>query len=233
MKLGTSARAIAILAFAGVAAFAVSTAAVSSASTNAGVPALAVKYHFKPFTFTGGVAGAGRSAFTLSFTTSFGLPAVGPGIVTANKTLDNISIAEHVSYPVPAGRSAAAVVGLAQLPFSAQHLTLTVAIKGSCFVQPAGAIGYEFRGSVKCATATLTLGTKSYKASALLKSLGGSFTPPTPATGANEWVATLRATFASPGYTFPVAALGGGGSTDLIIGVYGASALTRSITFSG
>ncbi len=235
-KLGSTSRAIAILAGAGIVAFAVSTAAVSSATTSGGVPAISVKYHFTSFTVTGGVStgsASNPSTFSLSFTTSFSLPANSPGIVdNATGTLDAVSVQERVSYPIPAGRAAAQLVGSVQLPFSSQHLALVVAIKGSCFVSSPASGGYVFRGTVKCATATLTLGGKSYKASSLLRSVTGSFTP-VASGAAGEWNGSLGATFANPGYTFPVATLGSGGGTSLIIGSNGGSVGTRSITFTG
>jgi len=235
-NLGSSTRAIAILAAAGVVAFAVSTAAVSSATTSSGLSSIKVKYHFTSFSFTGGVstsAPARPSTFSLSFTTSFALPANSPGIVnTSARTLDNITIEEHVSYPVPAAKARAQFVGPAQLPFSSEKLALVVAIKGKCFISQPASGGYVFRGSLnKCATATLTLGNTSYKVSSLLKSITGTFTPSQ--TGAPQWTGSLSARFASPGYTFPVATLGSGGGTSLIIGANGGTLATRSITFGG
>ena len=87
-----------------------------------------------------------------------------------------------------------------------------------------------FRGSLSCATSTLTLGTTSYKVSSLLTSINGSFTPPSPASGLGT--GSLTASFANPGYTFPVATLGSGGGTTLTIGANGATAATHSVTFN-
>lgn len=231
-KLGPTGRAIAILAGAGIAAFAVSTTAVSLATTNNNnVPAISVKYHFSAFSFTGGVSPGNRreSTFSLTFSSSFTLAANSPGIVNKTTgTLDAVTVQERVSYPVPGGR----LVGPVQLPFKAERLTLVVAIKGSCFVFAASSGQYVFHGTVKCATATLTLGGKTYKVSSLLRSITGSFAPVVGAVG-GMWNGSLGATFANPGYTFPVATLGSGGGTSLVIGSNGASAGTQSITFKG
>jgi hypothetical protein len=231
-KFGTPARAIAILAGAGVAAFAISTAAVSSATTGASVPSATFKYPFAKFSFTGGVTTsrpARPSTFSLTFNTAFTLAKGSPGVVS-NGTLENITIAERVAYPVPAAKAAATFVGPAQLPFSSESLALIIVVKGSCFIAtPNGS--YVFRGSLTCVTATLKLGIKSYKASSLLKSINATFTPDP--TGAPNWKGSLTATFASPGYTFPVATLGSGGGTTLAIGPNGATKATRSIAFGG
>lgn len=192
---------------------------------------MTVKYHFASFAFSGGVSTANPSkpaTFSLSFSTSFALAANSPGIVNkATGTLDAVTVIERVSYPLPGSRT---LVGPVQLPFSSERLALVVAIKGQCFVpQPAG--GYAFKGSLKCATASLTLGQKTYNVSALLRSVTGSFALVDPA--ARDWKGSLGATFANPGYTFPVATLGSGGGTSLTIGLNGASAGTQSVTFAG
>src|SRR5689334_7791617 len=105
-KLGSPTRAIVILALAGVSAFAVSTAAVSSATTHVSTHTAAVKFPFSSFSFSGGVsapAPANPSTFTLNFTTSFALAANSPGIVNpATGTLDKVTVKEKVSYPIPA-----------------------------------------------------------------------------------------------------------------------------------
>jgi hypothetical protein len=230
MKLGSSARAIAILAGAAAVAFGVSTAAVSSASTTVSPASPTVLYHFASFSFSGSVATpqpARPSTFSLSFLTTFKLASNSPGIVNKSTgTLDNVVIAEQVSYPVPGGR----FVGPVRLPFSSEKLRLVVAIKGTCFVpNPVG--GYMFKGGVKCAAATLTLGPKSYNVSALLRSIIGTFKPPLPG-GLPAWSGSLTAGFVNPGYTFPVATLGSGGFTSLLIGLNGASVPTRSISFA-
>jgi hypothetical protein len=232
--LGTPARAIAILAGAGLAAFAISTVAVSAATTNVSVPSATFRYPFAKFSVLGSVTTSRPSrpsTFSLNFTTTFTLAAGSPGLIDkATATLFNIAIVETVSYPIPAGKAATTFVGPAALPFSSEKLALSVAIKGSCFIAtPTGS--YVFRGNTKCATATLKLGIKSYKASSLLKSINGSFTPDP--TGAPDWTGKLTATFSSPGYTFPVATLGSGGGTTLAIGPNGGKKATRSIAFGG
>jgi hypothetical protein len=235
MKIrGSSARAIAILAGAGIAAFAISTAAVSSATTHLSSPSLAAKYPFSPFSFTGGVSTsvpANPATFSLSFTTSFGLAADSPGIVNATTgTLDKVTVTEKVAYPIP--DTGAQLVGPAQLPFSSETLKLAVPIKGSCFTLQATTGNYVFSGDLSCVTPTLTLGSTAYSVSSLLTSLSGSFTPPNPASGA-EGSGSLTATFSNPGYTFPVATLGSGGGTTLTIGANGATVATQSVTFTG
>jgi hypothetical protein len=140
--------------------------------------------------------------------------------------LDDITIAEQVSYPVPGGR----FIGPVRLPFKSETLVLTVAIKGSCFVpQPNGI--FAFRGTLGCVASTLKLGSKTYKVSALLKAFGGLFTPSP--TGAPQWTAAMHGTFVNPGYTFPVATLGSGGFSSLTIGSNGGKLATRSVSFAG
>ena len=226
-KPGSSARAIAILVGASVAAFAISTAAVSSATTSQAPPGPVARFPFAKFSFTGGVSTSSRSTFALTFRTSFTLSGHSPGITDpATEAFGNVTISEQVSYPVPGGR----FVGPVRLPFRSEKLKLVVAIKGSCFVlQPDGS--FAFRGSLKCVTSTLKLGSKTYKVSALLKSIAGSFTPDP--TGAPQWTGALTATFRSPGYTFPVATLGSGGFTSLTVGSNGSRLHTRSVSFSG
>jgi hypothetical protein len=146
-------------------------------------------------------------------------------------TLDAVTVQERVSYPMPAARAAAPLVGPVQLPFSSEHLTLVVAIKGRCFVPDPATGSYDFQGTVKCATATLKLGSKTYRVSSLLRSITGSFTRVAGAVG--DWNGSLSATFANPGYTFPIATLGSGGGTSLVIGPNGGSVGTQSIVFSG
>jgi len=230
-KLGSPTRAIVILALAGVSAFAVSTAAVSSATTHVSTHTAAVKFPFSSFSFSGGVSAPtpANSSFTLSFTTSFALAANSPGIVNpATGTLDKVTVKEKVSYPIPA--AGAQLVGPAQLPFGSETLTLSVAIAGKCFVPtPTGT--YMFSGGLTCATSTLTLGTSSFNVSSLLTSLTGTFTPPSPASGTG-WTGSLAAGFSNPGYTFPVATLGSGGGTTLTIGSNGANVPTQSVTFT-
>lgn len=234
-KLGPTGRAITILAGVALTAFVVSTAAVSSATTSNNVPAISVKYHFTSFGITGGVSTASPSrptTFSLTFATSFTLPANSPGIVNKSTgTLDAVMVRERVSYPLPAGRAAAPLVGPVQLPFSSEHLTLVVAVKGSCFTQDPASGMYVFHGTTRCATAKLTLGPKTYAVSSLLRRITGSFTPVAGAVG--DWTGSLGATFANPGYTFPVVTLGTGGGTSLIIGPNGGSVGTRSVTFTG
>jgi len=225
----TSARAGAILAASAAAAFAISTAAVSSATAHQAAIPEAAKFPFASFSFTGGVSTpqpAHPSVFALSFATTFTLSSNSPGIVNQTTgTLDNVTIAEQVSYPVPGTK----FVGPVRLPFKAEKLVLTVAIKGSCFV-PDKAGGYSFQGTLKCVTSTLTLGSKTYKASALLKSVSATFKP---TAGAPQWTGSLQAGFINPGYTFPIATLGSGGSTTLTIGGNGGRLRTQSVTFSG
>ena len=230
-NLGSSARAIAILAGAGAAAFAVSTAAVSSATTSLSPPGITVKHPFASFSFSGGVSTSRPShpsTFTLTFSTQFALASNSPGIVNQNTgTLDAVTITERVGYPVPGG----SLVGPVRLPFKTEKLALVVAIAGRCFVlEPASGM-YAFTGSLKCATATLSLGSKTYRVGSLLRSIRGEFTPPGPASA--DWTGSLTATFASPGYTFPVATLGSGGGTSLIIGSNGATVGTKSVVFAG
>jgi hypothetical protein len=88
-----------------------------------------------------------------------------------------------------------------------------------------------FRGNLGCVASALKLGLKTYKVSALLKSFGGVFTPDP--TGAPRWTASMHATFANPGYTFPVATLGSGGFSSLTIGGNGGRLATRSVNFAG
>jgi hypothetical protein len=223
-------RAIAILIGASAVAFAISTVAVSSATARSSVPGAAVKYPFAKFAFTGGVSTTkpGKpSTFGLTFKTSFTLNPKSPGIgIATTGTLQNVAITERVSYPIPGG----AFVGPVRLPFASETLVLAVAISGKCFVvQPNG--DYGFKGKLSCVTSTLKLGSKTYKVSKLLTSVGGTFT--VSPTGADQWTASLHAEFDSPGYTFPVATLGSGGFTSLIIGSNGGKLPTRSITFSG
>jgi hypothetical protein len=234
-NIKSSAWAIAILAGAGTAAFAVSTATVSSATTNVSAPSLAVKYHFPSFSFTAGVSTSNPSrpsTFSLSFSASFAVAATSPGIVnTTTGTLDGVTVAERVSYPVPASRAAVPLVGPVALPFASERLALVVAIKGRCFVPNPASGAFVFNGTVKCVTATLRLGSKTYNLSSLLRSITGSFSLVDPA--GLDWKGALTATFANPGFTFPVATLGSGGGTSLIIGPIGASLRTRAVTFSG
>jgi hypothetical protein len=227
---GKSARAIAILTGACVAAFVISTAAVSSATTNQAPAGAAVQFPFAKFSFTGGVSTptpSKPSTFKLTVTSSFTLSPKSPGIASpASGTLDNVTFTEQVSYPVPGG----SFVGPVRLPFRSQTLQLTVGIKGTCFV-PTPTGGFEFRGNLKCVTSSLKLGSKTYKVSALLTSVGGTFTRSP--TGAPVWSASLHAGFKNPGYTFPVATLGSGGFTSLTIGRNGGKLATSSITFAG
>jgi len=234
-NLGTSTRAIAILGGAAVAAFAASAAAVSSATTHVPIPAVTVSHPFTAFSFTGGVSTGNPTkpaAFSLTFQTSFMLAADSPGIVNPTTgTLDNVTFIERVSYPVPSSKASPRFVGPAALPFVSDKLTLTVGIKGSCFVpSPAGG-SYVFKGTLRCATSTLKLGGKTYNVSALLRSINGSFTQVPGAV--LMWTGELTATFASPGYAFPVATLGSGGNTELVIGSNGATVGTRSVDFAG
>jgi hypothetical protein len=230
---GSSARATAILAGAAVAAFAVSTAAVSSATTHVSLPAAGFKYPFSSFSFSGGVsttAPANPKTFSLTFTTSFALNANSPGIVNQQTgTLDTVTIKERVSYPIPGG---AQLVGPAQLPFSSEKLMLLVAVAGKCLILQPSSGQYVFTGSLSCVTSTLTLGTTSYNVASLLTSVRGSFTPPNPASG-TEGSGSLTASFANPGYTFPVATLGSYGGTTLQIGSNGATVATQGVTFTG
>ncbi len=229
-KPGTSARAIAILAGASLAAFAVSTIAVSSATANQAPVVSAARFPFTKFSFTGGVSTsrpARPATFALAFTSSFTLSPRSPGIVNpATGQLQDVTITEQVSYPVPGGR----FVGPVRLPFRSQTLALTVAIKGTCFV-PTPVGGFVFRGSLQCVTSALKLGLKTYKVSALLISVSGTFTR-TP-NGPQQWTSSLMASFRNPGYTFPVATLGSGGFTSLTIGGNGGKAATRSVAFAG
>ena len=229
-KPGISIRAIAILASAGAAAFAISTAAVSSATTSQVSAPTAAKFPFTKFSFVGGVstsAPAKPKTFALTFKTSFTLSPNSPGIVDPTTgTLDNVAITEQVAYPVPGG----GFVGPVRLPFRSETLALGVTLKGTCFIaQPTA--GYEFRDSQGCVTSTLKLGSKTYKVSALLVTCDGSVVPNP--TGAQQWTSSLRATFRNPGYTFPVATLGSGGFTALTIGPNGGKLHTRSVAFAG
>jgi len=228
-RLGPSARAAIILAGAGVAAFVASTAAVSSASTTTPKMPAAAKFPFAKFSFTGGVstsAPSRPSTFTLTFSASFTLGAGSPAIASQAGVLGNVLIEERVGYPVPGGR----LVGPVQLPFKTERLTLLVGLKGSCFVLNQDG-SFTFNGSLRCVSAALKLGIKTYRVHALLKLVRGTFTPNP--TGAPQWTASLSATFKSPGYTFPVATLGSAGFTMLKVGLNGGTLRTRSITFSG
>ncbi len=229
-KPGTSMRAIGILACASAAAFAISTAAVSSATVSQAVGVTSVKYPFAAFSFTGGVSTARPSRpsrFGLVFTTVFTLSPKSQGLtVPATGKFGDVTIAEQVKYPMPGG----SFVGPVRLPFRSESLLLTVTIKGSCFVaQPDGS--FVFDASLRCVRSSLKLGARTYKVSALLRSVGGSFTPSP--TGAQMWTGSVKAEFASPGYTFPVATLGSGGFTSLTIGGNGGKLATSSITFTG
>ena len=232
-KPGSSLRALVILAAAGGLAFAISTAAVSSAAVSSGAAGgvgPAVRFPFASFSYTGGVSApaVGANTFSLNFGASFALSANSPGIVNKSTgTLDNVTVQELVSYPIPGG----APVGPAQLPFKSEKLKLTVAVSGSCFT-PTPTGNYAFTGSLSCATSTLTLGATSYSVSSLLTSLNGTFTPPNPASG-TPWTGSLTAGFTNPGYTFPVATLGSGGGTTLTIGSNGATQPTASVNFAG
>jgi hypothetical protein len=228
-KLGPSARAAVILAGAGIAAFAASTAAVSSATTTAPSVPRAAAVPFAKFSYSATVstsAPARPSTFSLTFSASFTLAGGSPAIVTKQGFLGNVGIEERVSYPVPGGR----LIGPVQLPFKSEHLALIIGIQGSCF-RPQIDGSFTFDGSLKCVTASLKLGIKTYRVHALLQSLTGSFMPDP--TGAPRWTASLNATFKSPGYTFPVATLGSGGFTTFNVGSNGGTLRTSSITFAG
>ena len=229
-RFGPSARAAIILVGAGIAAFAVSTAAVSSATSASTAPRVA-RFPFAKFAYSAQVSTSSPSrpsTFTLTFSASFTLAAASPGIATkAPVALGNVVVEERVSYPVPGGR----LIGPVQLPFKSEHLTLLVGIKGSCFTFDPASGSFTFNGHLKCVSASLKLGIKTYRVHALLKSVRGSFTPDP--TGAPNWTASLSATFKSPGYTFPVATLGSGGFTVLKVGSNGGTLRTRSITFAG
>jgi len=229
-KPGTSARAIAILASAAAAAFAISTVAVSAATANQVPSVAAVKFPFAKFSFTGGVSTTKPTrptTFALTFKTSFTLNSRSPGIVDPTTgTLDNIAITEQVAYPIPGGK----FVGPVRLPFRSETLVLGVTLRGKCFVsQPNGE--FLFRGGRQCVTSTLKLGSKTYKVSGLLVTADGSVVPSP--TGAPQWTSSIQATFRNPGYTFPVATLGAGGFTELTIGGNGGKRATQSVTFGG
>src|SRR5215469_6011123 len=157
-KPATSARAIAILAGAAVAAFAVSTAAVTPATTNQPTGIAAFKYPFAKFSYSGGVSTSRPlkpSTFALTFNSQFTLAAKSPGIVDPTTgLLNDVTVTEQVAYPVPGGK----FVGPVRLPFKSEVLDLAVTLKGKCFVKSPK--GYIFRNARQCFTSTLKLGSK-------------------------------------------------------------------------
>jgi hypothetical protein len=218
------------VAFAAVGAFVVSTAAVSSATSPADRSQAAPAFPFAKYAFAGSVVntgGAKQTSFSLAYSTSFQLASNSDGLVDpASGTLKTVTIEEDVSYPVPgSGR-----VGPVGLPFASDKLAIVVMLQGTCFT-PSPVGGYQFSGDLNCTTALISLQDKSYKATSLLKSVSGSFTPSSSAPG--SWSGKLAAVFTNPGYTFPVATLGTLGGSVLTIGDNGGSALTKKITFSG
>jgi hypothetical protein len=229
-------RAIAILAAAGVAAFVVSTAAVSASGSTGGpsraARAASITYPFSRFSLTGGVSADVPSeprVFSLTFPVSFTLAPNSQGIINpTNGKLNTVTVEQDVAYPVPA--AGAAQVGPVALPFSSDSLSIIVVMNSFCWSPNTRGV-FTFKVTAgDCDTVQLVLNGTSYDVSSLVTSISGSMSPKDAAKF--TWSGKLKATFVNPGYTFPIATLGSAGGTILTIGQDGGVAATRSVSFS-
>ena len=143
-----------------------------------------------------------------------------------DQRMGDVIFEQTMEYPVLSDPQS--FVGPVGLPFASEHLGIQVIIPGDCFVLDDRKV---FRvADRRCGKGVLTLGGQAFDVTELLRKVDVRLR------ALNEqgtkWVLWAEASFNQPGYGFPIATLGGGGST-LIIGDFGGTTLLRSINFSG
>lgn len=141
----------------------------------------------------------------------------------------DIVIHESIRYPALALDDQVEFVGPVGLPFGSEELALTIALAGGCFDDDGRfALG---KTDVRCADAKLTLGGEAFDVSDLLTELEGRVWR----TGRDQATVKMKfdASFADPGYPFPIASLGDGSTISVTFGPFGGTSEVRRVSFSG
>lgn len=141
----------------------------------------------------------------------------------------DVVIHQSIHYPLLVLDDQIDFVGPAGLPFESHELALGITLAGECFED--GEFVFDHKADVRCAGALLTLGDVAFEVGDLLTAVKGRVW----LTGRQGDTVKMRfhATFADPGYPFPITSLGEGSETTVLFGPFGGTDEVRKVSFSG
>jgi len=177
----------------------------------------------------------GERRYRLTFGATFRLSTKSTdarsAVTDGRSTLPNISVEQVTLLPTLRLANQADFVGQTPLPFRSERLGLRVNILGDCMKrQTLGS--WALLDTGKCASASLALGDgPAFDATDLLLKVEGRVWRPARLKGKLKMKFT--ATFADPGYGFPIASFGEGSMTVVLFGDEGGTTEVRQISFSG
>lgn len=174
----------------------------------------------------------GETSYKLSFKATLQMRLVDARTALADEQAGwpDVVIHESIRYPTLALDDQLEFVGPVGLPFDSEELALTIGLAGACFDED-GAFEFGAKADVRCAAAKLTLGDVAFDVSDLLTKLEGRVWR----TGQDRTVVKMKfdASFADPGYPFPITSLGDGSTMTVMFGPFGGTAEVRRVSFSG
>lgn len=175
----------------------------------------------------------GELYYDLSFRATLRMPQVDARKALTDQLNErpDVVIAQRIRYPVLA-ETQTDFIGPVGLPFDSEELALVINLAGPCFDEEGVfQFGNDEQLDVKCADAKLVLGDEAFDASELLTKLKGKVWH----TG--RYKATVKmhfqASFADPGYPFPITSIGDGSETTVMYGPFGGTTDVRRVSFSG
>lgn len=167
-----------------------------------------------------------RLDFTATFTPT---PDGEKALHHDNGGAPDLVMMQSIGYPTLSDQQE--YVGPVGLPFSSQQLQLTVQMNGECFEPFANAGWRLVDDSAKCVQAWLALGDAAFDVTELFAGVDSRLM----AVGRDgrTWMWRSDASFRDPGYPFPIASLGNGGSMTVVIGDMGGTVDIGGVKFSG
>lgn len=170
-------------------------------------------------------------AYRLSFRAVLRMALVDARSTLANdqQGMPDVMIRQTSQYPTLQLDDQVEFVGPVGLPFGSEELGLSIVLFGDCFGEDGR---FELgKSDVRCAEAKLALGDEAFDVGELLTAVEGRVWR----TGRNGEVVRMKfdASFADPGYGFPIATLGEGSETTVMWGQFGGTTEVRRVNFSG
>lgn len=170
------------------------------------------------------------SAYRLDFTATFtATPDGEKRLHDDEQGAPDVAMRQSIGFPTLSDRQE--FVGPVGLPFSSQALELTVRMEGDCF-EPFANNGWRLADdSDKCVQATLALGDEAFDVTELFMEADSRLMQV--GRDGRTWMWRSNASFSNPGYAFPIASLGQGGSMSVVIGNMGGTVDIGGVKFTG
>ncbi len=172
----------------------------------------------------------GEKAYRLKFRATLEMGENrGDAALQDQHAMPDVVIHQSIRYPLLALDDQIEFVGPVGLPFDSHELALGIVLAGACFED--GDFVFDHKADVRCVGAQLTLGDVAFEVGDLLTAVRGRVWR----TGRDGATVKMKfdATFADPGYPFPITSLGEGSETTVRFGPFGGTSHVQRVSFSG